>query len=218
MTEPALPPSERTQVHRYHWLAHYDKATVHAILDATPQCVIAYIHDGKPIATPCLHWREGDFLYWHGARNSRMIKAVEGRDVCVAVSLIDGLVCARTAFNFNINHRSVMVFGIPEAVVEPQEKERQLKRLIDGLIPGHWGRLRPITEAELKATVVLRLPLTEASAKVRKGGPEDNGADYDFPVWAGHILVGVRIDPPVSDPRNLPDINMPTEVKAFRFG
>jgi uncharacterized protein len=218
MTEPDLPPSERTRVHRYHWLARYDKETVHAILDATPQCAIAYVHEGKPVVTPCLHWREGDFLYWHGARNGRMIKAVDGREVCVAVSLIDGLVCARAAFNFNINHRSVMVYGVPEAVEEPKEKERQLKRLINGLIPRHWDRLRPMTEAELNATAVLRLPLTEASAKVRKGGPEDNESDYGFPVWAGHIPVGVRIDPPVSDPRNLPEIEMPSDVSAFRFG
>lgn len=214
----ALPPSERTRVKRYHWLAKYDKPTVYSILDATPQCTIAYIHEGKPIVTPCLQWREDDFIYWHGAKAGRMIKAVAGQEVCLAVSLIDGLVCARAAFNFNINHRSVMVYGTPELVDDAAEKERQLKLFVDRLIPGQWDRLRPMTPQELKATAVLRMPLTEASAKIREGAPEDNDGDYEFPVWAGHIPVGVRIDPPVPDPRNLPGVEMPPDVLKFRFG
>jgi len=214
----AQPPSERTHVKRYHWLAKYDKETVCAILDATPQCTIAYVHEGQPIVTPCLQWREGDYVYWHGAKAGRMIKATTGQEVCVAVSLIDGLVCARAAFNFNINHRSVMIFGKPELIDDAEEKERQLKLFIDRLIPNHWDRLRPMTKAELNATGILRLPIGEASAKVREGAPEDNDKDYEFPVWAGHIPVGVRIDAPVSDPRNLQGVEMPDDVLKFRFG
>lgn len=211
-------PSARSEVKRYHQLAHYDAATIHAILDAMPHCHVGYVHDGKPVVTPTLQWRDGDRLFWHGSSASRMIRATETQEVCVCVSLIDGLVLARSAFNYNLNHRSVMVFGTAEKITDPDEKRHQLARFVDRLIPGQWARLRPVTEQELKATTVMSLPLTEASAKLRSGMPEDDAEDYAFPVWAGVVPLRFVTDPPVADPRNLPDAAMPEEVLRFRMG
>jgi uncharacterized protein len=211
-------PSDRTRVKRYHWLAKYDAETVYAILDAMPLCNVGYVHEGKPIVTPTLQWRDGDRIFWHGSSASRMIRATKEQEVCLAVSIIDGLVLARSAYNYNINHRSVMVFGTATMVTDPEEKRHQLERMVNGFVPGQWDRLRPVTEQELKATTVMSLPLTEASAKVRTGQPEDEEADYAFPAWAGIVPVGFRIDAPVPDPRNLPGVEMPKDVLDFKIG
>ena len=119
-----------------------------------------------------LHWREGDRIYWHGATISRMIQAVEGHDVCFTVSALDGLVMARAAFNFNINFRSVMVFGKPEKVTDPDEKQAHLRTFVNRFVDGQWERLRPMLPKELNATTVLSMPFDEASAKIRVGPPE----------------------------------------------
>ncbi|HEY0329103.1 MAG TPA: pyridoxamine 5'-phosphate oxidase family protein [Rhodopseudomonas sp.] len=211
------PPSDRTRVKRYHWLANYDHATVAAILDAIPHCSIGYVVDGKPFVTPTMHWREGDRVYWHGSAASRMITAIEGAEVCLTASIVDGLVMARSAYNFNINHRSVMVFGRPEKVIDPAEKEAHLRTFVNRLIPGQWERLRPMLPKELKATTVLSMPFDEASAKIRTGHPEDEADDYAFPVWAGVIPIRQQVLDPVADPRNLPDVKLPPEALAFHF-
>ncbi|MFG1480773.1 pyridoxamine 5'-phosphate oxidase family protein [Xanthobacter sp. V4C-4] len=211
-------PSERTRVKRYHQLAQYAPEAIHAILDAMPVCHVAYVHEGQPVVTPTLQWRDGDRIYWHGSAASRMIRAVAGQQVCVTVSLFDGLVLARSAYNYNINHRSVMIFGAAELVSDPDEKRAQLQRLVDGFVPGQWDRLRPVTDQELKATTVLSLPITEASAKIRTGQPEDDAADYAFPVWAGVVPVRLVVDPPEADPRNLPGVEMPADVLSFKIG
>jgi len=206
---PPTAPSARTRVNRYRWLAHYDRETIYAILDAMPVAHVGYIHDGAPIVTPTLQWREGDRIYWHGAAHGRMMKATSEAEVCLTVSILDGLVLARAAYNFNINHRSVMVFGQPEAVTEPTEKTRLLKRFVDGYVPGQWERLRPVTEQEIGATAILSLPLTEASAKLRAGPPEDGEDDYDFPVWAGVLPINLTVGAPEPDPRNQPGVEVP---------
>ncbi|BBF91936.1 pyridoxamine 5'-phosphate oxidase family protein [Blastochloris tepida] len=211
------PPSERTRVRRYNWLARYDRDTIIAILDAMPHCHIGYIADGQPFATPTLHWREGDRLYWHGSTASRMIRAIEGAEICLTVSAIDGLVMARSAFNFNVNHRSVMVFGRPEKITDPAAKEAHLRTMVNRLVPGQWERLRPMKPNELEATAVMSMPFDEASAKVRVGPPEDDEADYALPVWAGVIPVRTEVLPPEPDPRNLPGVEMPAEVLTFRL-
>jgi uncharacterized protein len=212
------PPSERTRVKRYHWLAQYDRATVHAILDATPMCYVGYTFDNAPYVTPTMQWREGDRVYWHGSSASRMLRAVDAHDVCLTVSLLDGLVMARSAFNFNLNFRSVMILGRGTKVEDPAEKRRLLEVFVDRVIPNHWNRLRPVTEKELKATTVMSMPIDEASAKVRVGQPEDDEADYAFPVWAGVIPIRYEIAPPIPDPRNLSGVEMPADVLKFRLG
>jgi uncharacterized protein len=179
-------PSQRTKVKRYNQLAKYDAETIHEILDAMPMCSVGYVHEGKPVVTPTMQWRDGNRIFWHGSSASRMIRAVVSHDVCVCVSIVDGLVLARSAYNYNLNHRSVMVFGV--------------------------------AQQELKATTLMSLDITEASAKMRAGHTEDDEADYEFPVWAGLIPVSFNIGTPIPDPRNLPDIAMPKDVLSFQLG
>ena len=211
-------PSVRTQVKRYNWLAKYDAETIHAILDAMPMCSVGYVHEGKPVVTPTMQWREGERIFWHGSSASRMLRATESHDVCVCVSVMDGLVLARSAYNYNLNHRSVMVFGKAEKITDPDEKRRQLENFVNKVIPGQWDRLRPVSEKELKATTLMSLPLSEASAKVRTGHTEDDEEDYSFPVWAGLVPVTFNIGTPIPDPRNLPDLEMPEDVLKFSLG
>lgn len=219
MTSPndAGAPSARTIVKRYRHLAHYDRQTIEAILDAMPVAHIAYLHEGQPIVTPTLQWREGDRVFWHGAAKGRMMQATEGADVCLTVSILDGLVLARSAFNFNVNHRSVMVFGKAEAVTDPKEKVRLLTRLIDGFAPGQWDKLRPATESEITATAILSMKIDEASAKVRSGPPEDDEADYAHPVWAGLLPIRLSVGAPEPDPRNLPGVFAP-DLSGYSIG
>lgn len=217
-TETSKAPSARTRVHRFRSLARYDRGTVHAILDAMPVAHVGYVHEGNPIVTPTLQWREGDRVYWHGAARGRMMRATEGAEVCLTVSILDGLVLARAAYGFNINHRSVMVFGKPEAVTDPVEKTRLLKRFVDGYVPGQWERLRPVTDQEIGATAILSLPLDEASAKVRVGPPEDGEEDYAFPVWAGVLPIRLAVGTPEPDPRNLPGVEVPASLASFTIG
>jgi len=210
-------PSERTRVKRYNWLAKYDEATIHSILDAMPLCHVSYVHEGMPVVTPTLQWREGNRIFWHGSSASRMIRSTQSSKVCLCVSIFDGLVLARSAYNYNINHRSVMIFGEAEKVADG-EKQDHLKKFVNGVIPGQWDRLRPVTEQELKATTLMSMPISEASAKVRVGQPEDDEEDYSFPVWAGFIPVHFGIGEPVADPRNLDGVEMPADILKFKIG
>lgn len=210
-------PSERARVKRYNQIAAYDPALIHAILDAMPLCHVGYVFNGTPYVTPTLQWRDGDRIFWHGSSASRMLRASENNQVCLTVSLYDGLVMARSAYNYNINHRSVMIFGQPEKLSD-DEKRHQLRNMVNKTIQGQWERLRPVTEAELKATTVLSMPITEASAKIRTGQPEDDEADYAFPVWAGVIPVKLQTLPFEADPRNLPGLEPPAEITDFHIG
>ena len=211
-------PSERTRLKRMNKRAKYDAETVHGILDAMPICTGGYVFDGAPFVTPTLQWREGDRIYWHGSSASRMLEASENAQVCVNVSIIDGFVMARSAFNHSCNYRSVMVFGTAVKIVDSAEKEMRLKNFTEGLWPGRWELLRQLTEKELKATTVLSLSLDEASAKVRTGPPGDDEEDYNIPVWAGVIPVKQQLLTPVDDPRLLPGFTPPKHVTEFKIG
>jgi hypothetical protein len=211
-------PSPRTQVKRYNWLAKYDAETIHGILDAMPMCSVGYVHEGKPVVTPTMQWRDGDRIFWHGSSASRMLRAVDQQEVCVCVSIVDALVLARSAYNYNLNHRSVMVFGMARRVVDEDEKAKQLANFVNQVIPGQWDRLRPVSAKELKATTLMSLDLGEASAKVRTGHTEDDEEDYEFPVWCGLVPVRFAIGAPEPDPRNLPGVEMPEDVRRFRLG
>jgi nitroimidazol reductase NimA-like FMN-containing flavoprotein (pyridoxamine 5'-phosphate oxidase superfamily) len=214
----SLAPSPRSQVKRYNHLAKYDAETIHAILDAMPMCSVGYVHDGRPVVTPTMQWRDGDRIFWHGSSASRMLRAVESQEVCVCVSMTDALVLARSAYNYNLNHRSVMVFGTAMRVTDPEVKRAQLENFVNKVIPGQWDRLRPVSEKELKATTLMSLPINEASAKVRTGHTEDDEEDYAFPVWCGLVPVRFAIGAPVADPRNLPGVEMPADVLKFKLG
>jgi nitroimidazol reductase NimA-like FMN-containing flavoprotein (pyridoxamine 5'-phosphate oxidase superfamily) len=193
--EAARPPSDRTRVKRLPKRGFYDRATIDAILDHAIVGHVAWVQDGQPFATPTAVWRQGDRLYWHGSSASRMLRATDGQHVCVTVTLLDGLVLARSGFNHSVNFRSVMALGTAHLVTDPDEAEQALKAFVDHLYPGRWPGLRPMSPKERKATSVLWMDLTEASAKVRADINHDDG-DEDWPIWAGIIPVhAVRGEP-----------------------
>ncbi|MFO1132761.1 MAG: pyridoxamine 5'-phosphate oxidase family protein [Hyphomicrobiales bacterium] len=211
-------PSERTRVKRMNKRAAYDAETVHGILDAMPICNVGYVFGGAPYVTPTLQWREGDHVYWHGSSASRMLEACTEAQVCLTVSIIDGFVMARSAYNHSCNYRSVMVFGTAHKVTDAAEKEMRLKTFTDGLWPGRWDMLRRMTAQELKATTVLKLSLAESSAKVRTGAPGDDEADYALPIWAGVIPVRMEVLEPQDDPRLIAGLTPPRHITDFRIG
>jgi nitroimidazol reductase NimA-like FMN-containing flavoprotein (pyridoxamine 5'-phosphate oxidase superfamily) len=189
-------PSSRTRVRRKPERADYDAETINAIVDAAVICSVAFQLDGGVHAIPTIHWRDGEHLYIHGAKASRLLKALTEGESCLTIALADGLVLARSAMHHSMNYRSVVIYGQFELVTEPAEKTRSLQALIEGLYPGRWDTLRPINDKELNATSVLRIPLTEASAKVRDAGVKDDDEDLDWPVWAGVIPLNTVVGAP----------------------
>ena len=187
---PSAPPSPRATV-RYKGRGHYDRELVHAILDEAVLCHVGVVQeDGSPLVLPTLFARDGDAIYVHGSPASRLLRAgKKGVDVCVTVMLLDGFVMAKSAFHHSVNYRSVVVFGTAEEVTDADEKARALELLVEHVHPGRSAECRPPNDKELKATLVLRLPLDEASAKVREGGPIDDDEDLDLPYPAGVIPV-----------------------------
>lgn len=210
--------TERTRLRRYHERGRYDRATIDAILDAMPLCHVGYLIDGKPVVMPTFQWREGDHVYWHASAAGRGIRNAQDNEVCLTVSILDGLVLARSGMHHSANSRCVMIFGTARRIEEPTEKLDKLRGFIEKMYPGRWDMLRPITEQEAKATAILSLPITEASAKVRSGGPVDDEEDYALPIWAGVIPVSMQIGEPIADERNLPEIEEPAHVRGFRIG
>jgi uncharacterized protein len=211
-------PTERTRVKRLNERAHYDEATIHPILDAQPMCTVGYVFKGSPYVTPTLQWREGNHIYWHGSAASRMLEACEETQVCVNVTLFDGMVMARSAFNHSCNYRSVMAFGTAFKVTDVEEKEQKLKTFVDQLFPGRWEILRKMQAKELKATTILGLELNEVSAKVRNGPPGDDEEDYGLPIWAGVIPMVTTMLKPIDDPRLVVGMVPPEHVLGFKIG
>jgi nitroimidazol reductase NimA-like FMN-containing flavoprotein (pyridoxamine 5'-phosphate oxidase superfamily) len=211
-------PSERVRVKRLHDRGVYDRASINAILDAMPVAHVGYNCGGAPYVTPTLQWREGNHIYWHGSAASRMLETVDEADVCVTVTLIDGFVLARSAFHHSVNYRSVMLLGRALKISDPVEKEARLQAFVGSLFPGRWDILRPVTTQELKATSVLTLPITEASAKVRCGPPKDDEDDYELNIWAGVLPIRMEILPPQADPKLKPGLAAPSHVTHFRIG
>jgi hypothetical protein len=176
----------------------YDAATIYAILDAATHCHVAHLIGERPVATPTLHWRHDDRLYWHGSTASRMLDANRaGGPVCVTATLIDGFVVARCGFNHSVNYRSAMCFGVAAEITDPGAKSAALEHFMEHWLPGRWATLRPPTRKELAATCVMSMQISEASAKIREGGPHDARADLAAPVWAGVIPLAIRPGTPV---------------------
>lgn len=216
-SQPPGPPSDRTRIRRYHWLAKYDQDTIHAIIDAGFVCQVGYVIDGQPYVTPTNHWRIGDSVYWHGSSASRMLKAQStGIPVCFSVTHLDGIVFARSAFNHNVNFRSVMAFGTAEAIPD-EEKRHAMEVFTDRLAPGLWAHNRLPTDQEWKATRVMRMKLDEVSAKVRTGPPVDDDEDYALDCWAGIIPLKTVALPHEPDPKLRPGIETPDFIKNFRL-
>jgi nitroimidazol reductase NimA-like FMN-containing flavoprotein (pyridoxamine 5'-phosphate oxidase superfamily) len=190
---------------------------IHAILDAQPLAHLGHLVDGAPAVTPTLHWREGERVYWHGSSASRMIRAAAAAPVCLTVTLLDAMVLARSGMEHSVNFRSVMVFGRAEAVTDPAAKTLHLQVMMEQLFPGRWQALRPMTAQELKATAVLSLPLTEATAKIGAGMPTDPPEDISWPVWAGLIPLITTTGTPEPAPDLPPGLSAPAHVTRFRY-
>jgi nitroimidazol reductase NimA-like FMN-containing flavoprotein (pyridoxamine 5'-phosphate oxidase superfamily) len=209
-------PTPRSRVRRHPERAHYDRATVYAILDASLLCHIGYVIDGKPYVTPTLFWRDRDRLLWHGSSASRMLRAQrKGIPVCLTVSHLDGLVAARSAFRHSANYRSVMVFGTAAAVADDAEKEAGLNAFIERLYPGRTRLMRTILPQELRATSLMGMTIEEASAKIRNDGPLDLAADYEADCWAGTIPLPQCVGAPVADARVPPRGSGEGEIGHF---
>lgn len=194
-----IPVTERTKVRRLPKRGTYERETIHAILDEALICHVGFVVDTAPVVIPTIHWRDGDTLYVHGSNASRMLRRLhEGVEACVTVTLVDGLVLARSAFHHSMNYRSVVVFGRAREVTG-EEKVRALEALVEHVMRGRSSEVRPPNEAELRGTTVLALPLDEASAKIRAGGPVDDEDDYALPVWAGVVPVRLVYGEPVAD-------------------
>jgi uncharacterized protein len=213
--DPILP-TDRTTVRRLPARGSYDRALIHSILDEAPVCHVGFVVDGRPFVIPTLHVRVGDRLYMHGSPGSRMLKAMAGGvEVCVTVTLVDGLVLARSAFHHSMNYRSVVVFGVAQAVDDPEEKTQVLHALSEHLVPGRWRDVRGPAPGELKATSVLSLPIDEASAKVRTGPPLDDEEDYALSAWAGVVPLSLKAGEPVPCPRLAPGIEVPSYARSY---
>jgi len=213
----AGPPNAFTRVRRLAERGVYDADTIYSILDAAMHCVVAHVVDGRPVATPTLHWRIGHRVYWHGSVASRMLTTnAAGGDVCLTVNLMDGWVLARSAFNHTVNYRAVMCFGRPEEVTEPQERLRVLKAFSEHWFPGRWDQLRPVHKRELGATRVMSMPLDVASAKIRTGGPGDPARDLAWPVWAGVVPFRHTLAPLVPDAGLAPGLKRPRVIPPGR--
>jgi len=213
MTERGTPPSERTRVRRLPERGAYDRATIDAIVDEALICHLAWVTDeGHPRMIPTIHARVGDTLYVHGSTASRTLRSVkEGREVCVEITLLDGLVLARSAFHHSMNYRSVVVYGHPREVADPQEKDLAQRALVDHVAHGRAAEARMPNQRELDQTTIVAIALDEVSAKVRTGPPKDDEEDLDLPVWAG--VLPLRVVP--GDPVPAPDLRDAPPVPGY---
>lgn len=211
-----LTQTERTRIKRLPKRGHYDRETIYPILDEAFICHVGFSVEDQPYVIPTGYARIDDDLYIHGSSASRMLRNLaEGIDVCVTVTLIDGLVLARSAFHHSVNYRSVVILGKAELVEDTEEKNRALEAFTEHVIPGRWAEVRWPNKLELKATSVLKLAINEASAKVRTGPPVDDEEDYAINVWAGVLPVRMTKGDPVSDERLPSEISVPDYVLNY---
>jgi len=212
-----FPETDRTKLKRLPKRGHFDRETAYAILDEGFICHVGFVVDGQPFVIPTGYARAGDKLYIHGSQASRMLRNLAGGvDACVTVTLLDGLVLARSAFHHSMNYRSVLVFGRATIVDEPSEKMAALLALSEHIISGRWADVREPTDQEMKQTTVLRLPLEEASAKIRTGPPLDDEEDYALPIWAGVVPLKLVAGEPVKDPLLPADIPIPDYAANYK--
>ena len=209
-------PSPRTRLVREADRAVYDRAAAYKILDEGFICHVGFVVDGQPFVIPTGYGRVGDSLYIHGSAASRMLRRVdEGVAVCVTVTLLDGLVLARSIFNHSMNYRSVVILGTAVAVTDAKEKLEGLRLLSEHILPGRWAESRQPNEKELRATLVMRLPIEEFSAKVRQGPPIDDEEDYAFATWAGVVPLTLLAGEPIDDARLMPGIKAPEYALGY---
>ena len=215
MSQPYIP-TPRTRLVREADRAVYDRETAYRILDEGFLCHVGFVADGQPFVIPTSYGRKDDSLFIHGSAASRMLRQMkESVPVCVTVTLLDGLVLARSIFNHSMNYRSVVVLGKATLVDHPAEKLEALRLLSEHIIPGRWADSRQPNERELKATSVLRLPIEEFSAKVRKGPVVDDEEDYSFPTWAGVVPLNIVAGEPIDDTRLVSGIVQPSYSRHY---
>ncbi len=207
----------RTTLKRRPQRGAFDRPTVHAILDATFLCHVGFVVEGQPFVIPTSYGRDGDTLFIHGAAASRMLRELStGIPVAVTVTLLDGLVLARSAFHHSLNYRSVVMLGTASLVEEPAEKMHALEVITEQIVPGRWAEVRRPDDQELKATTVLRLPIEEVSAKIRTGPPIDDDEDMKLPIWAGVLPLTVAPGSPIPDPQLAEGLPLPASVTAYQ--
>jgi nitroimidazol reductase NimA-like FMN-containing flavoprotein (pyridoxamine 5'-phosphate oxidase superfamily) len=205
--------SRRTTVIRKPERAFYDRETVERILDEGLYCHIGFVAEGQPYVIPTVHARVGGHLYIHGSAASRMLRSLgNGIPACVTVTLLDGLVLARSVFHHSLNYRSVLILGVASEVSDPGEKLLALRSIVEHVMPGRFEDARGPSPQELKASTVLRVPLEEASAKIRNGPPTDDEEDYALPYWAGEIPIHLEVRLPIPDPRLQSHVTLPAYI------
>lgn len=215
----AKAPTSRTTVKRHADRAVYERDTIEAILDEALYCHVAVVHDGSPRVIPTIHARIDDTLYIHGSNASRTLRAAkDGGEICVVVTLLDGLILARSVFNHSMNYRSVMVYGTPREVTDPDEKWEAQRALVEHVVPGRTADARMPNDKELKQTTILAISLDEASAKVREGPSKDAEEDYELPIWAGEIPLRLVPQAPIDDPRLPAGVAVPEYARRYRRG
>ena len=209
------PPSERSTVRRIPERGVYDTDVIYQVLDEALVCHIAFSTDQGPVAVPTIHARVGNTLYLHGSHASRMMRTTVDTDVCVAATIVDGIVAARSAFHHSLNFRSVIVFGRPRVVIDPRERVLAFEAITNHVLPGRWDEARRPTEKEDAATRLIALEITEASAKVRTGPPGDDEEDMGLGIWAGVIPLTVTPGTPEPAPDLDPDVELPPSVRNY---
>ena len=208
--------TKRTELRRIPERGSRDSETINKILDAGFLAHVGFCLDGQPFVIPTLYGRDGQKLYLHGSAASRMLRELEtGIPACVTVTLVDGLVLSRSAFDHSMNYRSVVAFGTAGKVSDPVEKVESLRVISEHLIPGRWAEVRGPSENELKATTVLEFLIAEASSKVRSGPPQDDERDYGWPVWAGVLPLEIRVQAPIADDQLLGGVAPPDYVRRY---
>ena len=214
-----FPVTERNKVKRLRKRAHYDRKTLNEVLDAAVICHLAYVIDGQPYCTPTAYWREEDTLYWHGSVASRMLKQQSAQlPVCCTVTLLDGLVLARSGFHSSMNYRSVMLYGHARKIEDREHKQRALDAYVERLFPGRTAEMRGPTRKELNATTVMSMDIEQASAKIRTGPPLDDEEDYAAGIWAGVIPIRQIIGSTENCPRLDAQTKRSKSIKAYKSG
>lgn len=209
----------RTQIKRLPQRGNYDRSLIHQILDEGLICHIGFVVEGQPFVIPTTYGRVDDRLYLHGSPASRMLRTLkQSVELCVTVTLLDGLVLARSAFHHSMNYRSVVIFGKAEIVEDAAEKMAALEAFTEHILPGRWSEVRPTTHQEVAGTLVLSLPINEASAKVRTGPPKDEEADYALPIWAGELPLRLVALAPIPDPQLSVAVDVPNSMQQYGKG
>jgi nitroimidazol reductase NimA-like FMN-containing flavoprotein (pyridoxamine 5'-phosphate oxidase superfamily) len=209
--------TKRTEVHRLPARGAYDRETVHAILDEGLICHVGFVFEESPFVIPTGYGRDGDRLLIHGSAASRMLRALSaGAEACITVTVVDGLVLARSGFHHSMNYRSVVVLAKGTLIDQPEAKMEALRVITERLVPGRWDGVRQPSPQEMKGITVISFSIAEASAKVRIGPPKDDDEDYALPIWAGVLPLSLTPGAPIADERNLPGVKLPDYIRHYK--